>query len=113
MPRVGLADRIRESLLADVIRVQRYRRPRTRYSATRQPSPAASSSQREGSGTVNRFVGLQLTTPPARPSLPLAHGRRVVRVQRIGSQHQDFFAVPDTVPVGIRVQGVSSEGRLL
>jgi len=28
-----------------------YRRARTRYSGTRQPSPAASSSQREGSGT--------------------------------------------------------------
>ena len=59
-----------------------------------------------------RLYELNLATPRALSSA-LSNGsrRRIERIQRIRSHHKDFFAVVETVPVGIRVKRIGSNGR--
>ena len=43
----------------------------------------------------------------------LWYWRRIERVQRIGSHLKYFFAVVETVPIGIRGEGVDSDCHLV
>ncbi len=61
-----------------------------------------------------RLHELNLAMPPARLLSSSNSSRpRIERVQRVRSQLEYFFAVVETIPVGIRVESVGSDGRLL
>ena len=77
-------------------------------SALRSPRPRSEPSR----ATDPTGCDLALATPPAPSSF---HGNRlwIQPVQRVRSEHEDFFAVAETVSVGIPVEGVGPNGRLL